>query len=231
MGEAQLSAKTMKLFLDLILLILVVIFSSSLIFVIIALDVIITLQKTMRQRADFFNLHPTEPGDIVFLGDSITEFGEWDELFPRMPVKNRGIAGDTTRGVLDRLDVIITGSPSAVFILIGTNDLPWYMRISNQRTLKTYEEILHRFKVESPATQVFIESILPRHSRFARRIGFLNAELKKLAEKYQYTYIDLFPLFSDQNGGILAEYSNDNIHLMGSGYTKWGNYLLPYLKK
>jgi lysophospholipase L1-like esterase len=221
----------MNLYIDLIFLILIVLSSGVLIFVIIALDVVITLQKSMRQRADFFNLHPTEPGDIVFLGDSITEFGEWEELFPGLPIKNRGIAGDTTRGVLDRLGVIVKGCPEMVFILVGTNDLPWYMRISSQQTLRVYEEILRRFREETPRTQVFVQSILPRHHKFARRILSLNDGLKELAERYKFTYVDLFPLFSDPNGSIRSEFSNDNIHLMGSGYSIWGEYLRPYLKK
>ena len=62
-----------------------------------------------------------QAGDVVFLGDSITEGGAWDELFPGVPVRNRGIGGDTTSGVLDRLDQITRGRPAKVFLKIGTN--------------------------------------------------------------------------------------------------------------
>ncbi|MGB9898194.1 GDSL-type esterase/lipase family protein, partial [Thermanaerothrix sp.] len=79
------------------------------------------------QKCDFFAHHPVKAGDIVFLGDSITDGARWDELFPGLSVKNRGINADTTRGVLARLDSILQGQPAAIFLLIGTNDLPWFM--------------------------------------------------------------------------------------------------------
>ena len=59
----------------------------------------------------------------LFLGDSLTEYGNWRELFPGLDIKNRGIAGDTTDGVLHRLDGITALSPDKIFLMIGINDL------------------------------------------------------------------------------------------------------------
>ncbi|MBQ3447361.1 MAG: hypothetical protein IJG37_06945, partial [Synergistaceae bacterium] len=63
-------------------------------------------------------------GGIVFLGDSITDFLDFDEFLPSHHVINRGIAGDTTHGVLYRLGEVISLRPRKLFILIGTNDIP-----------------------------------------------------------------------------------------------------------
>ena len=67
-----------------------------------------------------------DQGAVVLLGDSITQ-GWNDRLpaaFPGMKVANRGISGDTTRGVLIRLkDDVLALNPTAVVLLIGTNDL------------------------------------------------------------------------------------------------------------
>ena len=60
-----------------------------------------------QQRADFFRRYPVNKGDIVFVGDSITDGGCWEELFPGVPLKNRGINADDTPGVLKRLDEIL----------------------------------------------------------------------------------------------------------------------------
>ena len=75
------------------------------------------------QRATLFEVLPTSKSDIIFLGNSITNGGEWAELLGNPHAKNRGISGDTTQGVLDRLSTITKGKPSKIFLLIGTNDL------------------------------------------------------------------------------------------------------------
>jgi lysophospholipase L1-like esterase len=182
------------------------------------------------QKVSFFGKYPVKPGDIVFLGDSITDGARWNELFPGLPVKNRGINADTTSDVLERLDEIVTGQPAAVFILIGTNDLPWYVHHSDEKILSTYEAILQRFKSATPETQVFVQSILPRHKRYSARIRSLNPRLAGLAERYGYTFIDLFPHFAD-NGSLRADFTNDHLHLLAPGYAAWVEVLEPYVAR
>lgn len=75
------------------------------------------------QRATLFEVLPTSKKDIIFLGNSITNGGEWAELIGNPHVKNRGISGDRTDGILDRLHVITKGKPAKIFLLIGINDL------------------------------------------------------------------------------------------------------------
>jgi len=181
------------------------------------------------QRADFFRFTPVKPGDIVFLGDSITAGGCWDELFPGLPVKNRGINADDTLGVLNRLDAILYYSPAAIFLLIGTNDLNWWAYRHDDDILETYEEILVRCKSLSPATKVYVQSILPRAKRYAGHIRFLNGKLRGLAAKYGFEYIDLFPHFEDGQGALKKELTNDNLHLLSGGYKQWVELLKPYI--
>jgi lysophospholipase L1-like esterase len=181
------------------------------------------------QKVDFFSHWLIKPGDIVFLGDSITDGARWDELFPNLPVKNRGINGDTILGVLQRLGEILDGQPAAIFLLIGTNNLPWYLYHGNEDILGTYEAILQRCHTASPGTRLFVQSILPRRRHYARRICSLNAQLKILAERCGCTYIDLFPHFANSKGEIPREISNDQLHLLAPGYVRWVEILKPYL--
>ena len=182
-----------------------------------------------QQRADLYRYSKIQEGDIVFLGDSITDGGCWDELFPGMNIKNRGINADDTVGVLARLDDILCCSPAALFILIGTNDLNWWNYRHDQEILGNYNKILNRCKELSPSTRVFVQSILPRAKRFANHIIMLNLHLEKLAEKYGYTYINLFPHFADESGALKSEFNNDHLHLMSPGYALWVKLLTPYL--
>ncbi len=187
------------------------------------------LRHHHRQKRSFFQHFPVKPGDIVFLGDSITDGARWNELFPGLPVRNRGINADTVSGALARMDEILPGKPAAIFILIGTNDLPWYVNHSDAHILKNYAAILQRIQAELPETQVFVQSILPRKQRYARRIRRLNLRLEALAQRFGATYIDLFPHFATAQGAICPELTNDQIHLLGNGYVIWVRILQPYI--
>ena len=189
-----------------------------------------TMLKRAQQRyRDIYRTFPVHPEDIVMLGDSLTDLTRWHELIPGVAIKNRGISGDTTLGVLKRLDPIVCGKPLALFLLIGTNDIPWYVFTSDQTILKRYEAILNRFKEESPETKIFVQSILPRELRYKTRVLKLNEKLKLLAKRYGCTYIELFPHFSNKSGGMRRDISNDHLHLKAEGYQIWVEVIQPYL--
>src|SRR5690606_18724659 len=76
-----------------------------------------------QQRISHFRTLPIKHGEVIFLGNSISDGAEWSELFNSSNVINRGISGDKTSGILNRIDEIVRRKPSKVFLLIGTNDL------------------------------------------------------------------------------------------------------------
>lgn len=176
------------------------------------------------QRKSLFEVLPRVSGAIIFLGDSITDGCEWDELLANRPIENRGISGDTSEGLLFRLEEIIRSRPSKVFIMIGINDIGQGIPV---RTLKAnYERILNRFRSDCPQTKVFVQSVLPvgpevAKDRPLKAVRELNDELRRLCEAEGLTYIDLFPSFVNAEGYLNARYSNDGLHLMGDGYLKW----------
>lgn len=181
------------------------------------------------QKVDLFRHYPIQAGDIVFLGDSLTDGARWDEMFPGAPVKNRGINADIIAGLYDRLGDVTIGHPHAIFFLIGTNDLSWYEYRSDEEILAYYDQILQKCRTEIPDTRVYVQSILPRHFSYSRRIQRLNIKLKALTEEMGYTYIHLFPAFADSKGGLRREITNDNIHLLGPGYLIWRDLLCPFI--
>ncbi|KAF0110862.1 MAG: lysophospholipase L1-like esterase [Chloroflexi bacterium] len=181
------------------------------------------------QRADLYRYSRIHKGDIVFLGDSITDGGCWEELFPGLPVKNRGINGDDTEGVFARVDDILCCGPEAIFLLIGTNDLNWWAYKHDDEILSTYAKILKRCKEQAPQTKVYVQSILPRAKRYANHIRMLNIHLENLAENFAYSFINLYPYFADENGALKAEFTNDHLHLLAAGYDQWVKLLTPIL--
>jgi lysophospholipase L1-like esterase len=212
--------------------ILAIAFIVALVFIVLSRSAVERVaQNHYEQRADFFHRYPVNKGDIVFLGDSITDGGAWEELLPGVPLKNRGINADDTLGVLRRLDDILRAQPLAIFLLIGTNDLPWWTYRKDEDILKTYSQILDRCKELSPDTRVFVQSLLPRAKTYAKRVKRMNAGLEKLAASHGFTFVNLYPAYVDAEGALQAELTNDNLHLMSEGYTRWVNIIQPYIEE
>lgn len=190
------------------------------------------------QRATLFEVLPTSKSDIIFLGNSITNGGEWAELLRNPHAKNRGISGDTTQGVLDRLSTITKGKPSKIFLLIGTNDLSRGKSVDE--VAKNVEKIVERVKRESPKTKLYVQSVFPVNPKFNKFLGHmnrqkdiaaLNAKIKAVAARHGVTYIDVYKSLVIPSTDVMnPEYTNDGLHLLGKGYQKWVDVLKPYLK-
>jgi lysophospholipase L1-like esterase len=167
-----------------------------------------------------FEKLPIKQGDIVFLGDSITEGGAWQEMFPNASVRNRGIGGDTSDGVLTRVHQISSGKPAQVFLMIGSNDLDVADR-SESEIVANIVEIVEKLKSASPKPMVYVQSVLPREKDFRVRVESLNIAIKT-AIAGNAVWINLHQLFLDKSdGAILNEFSNDKLHLTGEGYMVW----------
>ena len=188
------------------------------------------------QRQSMFELLPDTEGEIIMLGNSITNGGAWEELFQDYRVKNRGISGDNTFGVLARMDEVLSSKPAKVFILIGINDIA--RDTPPEVILANYRRIIQRILSDSPSTSIYVQSLFPTNNSFDRfsghqnkddKIRAVNAGIASLAIEYGLTFIDLYPLFLDAEGKLDARYTNDGLHLIGPGYVKWAEILKPYI--
>jgi lysophospholipase L1-like esterase len=173
-------------------------------------------------------IRDTEDGEVIFLGDSITDIAEWADLLKDPMVKNRGISGDITAGVLARLDEVTKRKPSKIFIMIGINDIAG--GIADSVIIANYKEIIDRIQKTTPRTKIYIESILPtnnaftefvRHQNKSEHILWVNEQLQQLAKNKKATYIDLYRLMVNNEGKLDARFTNDGLHLKGEGYRVW----------
>lgn len=178
-----------------------------------------------------------DQGALVFLGDSITQ--GWDEggrkladFFPGAKVANRGISGDTTRGVLIRLaDDVVALHPRGVVLLIGTNDLeegaePWTVA-ANVRA------IIDALRVADPRMPVVLCQVLPSaesKKRPAGKILRVNQLYKEVVrDQPQVTLLDTWTLFANADGDAKLEEMPDLLHPNAAGYAKWVAALRPAL--
>jgi len=191
-------------------------------------------------RVELFNASPHSRKDIVFLGNSITFWVDWPLLIKSRYVRNRGIPGDTSFGVLRRLDEVIQGKPSKVFILIGINDLG--KNIPDSIIIRNYQRMVTRIRSGSPRTRIYLQTILPTNDSFQKlkhlynkeqNIAHINAKMKELAAQEGATWVNLHPHFLDEQGKLKKEYTWDGVHLTLAGYRKWAEVLKDgnYLKK
>ena len=187
-----------------------------------------------------FNLSPLKKGDIVFLGNSITAEGKnWNARLNNSKVRNRGIGGDTTDGVLARLGEIIDSEPSAVFLLIGINDLynnsiqePSVNYIANNII-----EIAKKIKTNSNDSKVFIQTLLPisikkstkDYELYNHSIGTINEIIVENQQKKLYSIIDLYALFVNSEGQLREDLTYDGLHLNEEGYKVWSNFIKPII--
>ena len=188
------------------------------------------------QKQTLFESLPASPEDIVMLGNSITDGGEWAEILDNVHVRNRGISGDTTDGVLQRLGSITDGRPAKLFLMIGINDFA--QGISGDSIARNIEQIICRIKAESPETEVYVQSILPisdeitlfpGHKAHMSEVAPTNAMIRAVCERQGVTYVDLYSSFVTPDGKLDLRYSNDGLHLLGEGYKLWGSIIKPLI--
>ncbi len=190
-------------------------------------------KNNYKVRIKQFENDPLNYGDIVFLGNSITQLGkDWSARFGIKNVRNRGIAGDVTDGVLLRLREITHFKPKAVFLLIGINDI-YNFHDKKEIPSSGYVgnnilEIAGNIHKASPKTKIYIQTILPTSKEYLREIiDSVNIVIKQNEKRGFYKVIDLHPLFTNEQGLFKKDLTTDGTHLTEKGYQVWGDFIKP----
>ena len=118
---------------------------------------------------------PINSNDIVFVGNSLTEGGEWETYFPSVnrqlakrggSIRNRGIVGDTYIGIDNRIDEVIKGKPAKIFLLTGANDISH--NLSSEEIANGILNLVKKIKEGSPKSKIYLQSIFPFNESFGR---------------------------------------------------------------
>ncbi|MEJ3403321.1 GDSL-type esterase/lipase family protein [Rathayibacter sp. YIM 133350] len=168
------------------------------------------------------------PGTIVFVGDSLTEAGQWDEWLPEENVINQGVGGQRTDDVIERLDEVVAAEPDAVVLLVGTNDLAW--RKPKEEVGRNLETILVELRKRIPGVRLLVVSLLPREQDYAADIRDLNRHIRQFVATVHGQFLDLWPALADEDGQLREDLGEDRLHLNAAGYEAWVAELKPALE-
>ncbi len=199
-----------------------------------------------KRTAQFEQERPINSSDIVMLGDSLTEGGDWDTLFKEwlptgISVVNRGIIGDDAPGIYDRLHQILPGKPKKIFLLVGVNDISH--QITSDSVLVDIEKVVKAIRSQCPKTKLYIQSLLPYNFEKCiyktmnkedktMTIRRVNKGLKKMARKYNVKFIYLYDYLKAPGSLHLdARFTKDGLHINQDAYKIWANALKKYVKK
>ena len=165
--------------------------------------------------------------EVAFLGDSLTDGYDLNKYFPQYLTSNRGISGETTFGLENRLQVsVIDLKPKVAVMLIGANNM--------DKMFDNYENILIKLKTELPITKIVLLSLTAmggeRWGRKNQLAAYNNVKIELLADKYGYYFIDLFsPLYDVDTGEVYKGLTYDGGHLTNEGYLKVTEQITPVL--
>ena len=198
---------------------------------------------TKRNNYTFLNQKYSVENQTVLLGDSITDHFNCYELFydfskvSGQAVYNRGISGDTTDRLLERLyDNVLSIKPRNLVILIGTNDMN--RNVPHSATIENMESIIRETKKACPDVNLIIEAVYPinekmRHrsdKRSNKKIGNINNEYSRLCEKYDCVWLDFTNQLKDDKGNLKSEYTYDGLHINAYAYEVVARNIIPLLK-
>ncbi|HQQ98904.1 MAG TPA: GDSL-type esterase/lipase family protein [Cyclobacteriaceae bacterium] len=185
-------------------------------------------------RLSVFRKAPVTVGKTMFLGDDVIERGNWQRMLKDSTVVQRGISGDNTFGVLNRLEEAARFKPGKIIIQVGANDLARGLPVA--RVLENLFTIAGQAHARVPSAQVVMMGLLPFNGTVKNfpavhprdeDIRELNGQLKKYQEVIKYTFVDVYTPLLDQQNNLHIAYTIDGVHLNLAGY----QVLLEQLKK
>ncbi len=185
-------------------------------------------------RAEMLATLPTKSDAIMLLGDSLIQNGEWAELLDEPRAINRGITGQWSEVLLNRLPALLHTPPETLLLMTGINDLKGR---SAKDTAATVARIVAAIRERAPDTTLVVHSVLPVNNQLKatgrdnQSIVALNHLLMENCGTENCQFLDIHRHFTDEEGRLNARYTHDGVHLNGDGYQRWAGLLKTLLRQ
>ena len=170
--------------------------------------------------------------NILFIGDSLVEFFDWQKRFPGHTIANLGTAGETVEGLHSRIGKIIREypSPDLVLIMTGINNVA----MEDLGFLDSYQGIVEALSSAYPHARIVLHTLLPTLLSWIPKATLreVNRSVHKIAQETNTEVLDLHPVFVDPQGNPIKDYLlPDGVHLSEKGYARWAEVLTRILDK
>ncbi|CDT32712.1 SGNH/GDSL hydrolase family protein [Vibrio coralliirubri] len=169
--------------------------------------------------------HFSPNADLVMFGDSITEWAPWADIFRDISMVNRGLAGDTTTGMLRRIDTTLNVKPKLVCFMAGINDLAQGYDVDH-----IYQNYIDMLKVwQENDICILVQSTLYVGSKLQGlnpSVELLNSKISEYCSQQGIAFLDVNSVLSP-NQLLSNEYSCDDLHLNAKAYQVWAEVLQP----
>ncbi|MEZ9535453.1 SGNH/GDSL hydrolase family protein [Vibrio lentus] len=173
--------------------------------------------------------HFAPNADLVMFGDSITEWAPWADIFRDVSMVNRGLAGDTTTGMLRRIDTTLNVKPKLVCFMAGINDLAQGYDVEH-----IYQNYVDMLKVwQENDIRILVQSTLYVGSKLQGlnpSVELLNSKVSEYCTQQGITFLDVNSVLSS-NKLLSNEYSCDDLHLNAKAYQTWSKVLHPKIEE
>lgn len=176
--------------------------------------------------------------DTLFIGDSRTMgLVEYADLGDAAVFANTGMniyrlytSKNAVKGQEMYLeDILAKKQYRKIYLMSGINELGY----SEEQTFRRYEEEVLKLQKQQPDAEIILEANL--HVTTARSkkeaifnnegIDRINENIRQIAEKYGFSYIDVNEMFDDDTGGLTPEYTHDQVHVLGKYYQEWADWI------
>lgn len=160
---------------------------------------------------------------LIFLGDSLIEYFDWQDRFPKYLVSNLGLSGETVQELEGRCGKVLSSEldPVWIFIMIGTNNLG----MGDYSFMNSYGNIVATVKEKFPRAKIVITGLFPMQLSWiaADAIPRVNKYIKELADDQDVYYMDGCEIFTSARLGAPSCFLNDGVHLSDYGYQVWAD--------
>lgn len=176
--------------------------------------------------------------DTLFIGDSRTMgLAEYADIGGAVVFANTGMniyrLYSLKNAVHDQEpyleDILAEKQYRKIYLMLGINELGY----DAEQTVKRYEEEVLKLSELQPEAKIVLEANLhvtkERSERDAifnnENIDRINGNIRQIAEKYGFSYIDVNEIFDDETGGLNAQYTHDEVHVLGKYYQQWADWI------
>lgn len=189
---------------------------------------------------EFHEVDDSYFSDAVFIGDSRTvglhDYGGLDDSTFYATVgmniydlwTEKFCEVDGQKETLE--DALRARTYGKIYFQIGINEMG---RGTVDGFMKAYEESVAKFKELQPDAVIFVQAIMKVTKDKSDKdpifnnpgIEERNARIAELADNRTVFYLDVNEVVCDENGALRKDITFDNIHLLGSKYDIWVDYL------